>query len=218
MAFPSTAFKQLSLIVLLAVAMVPRSFGQAVDSPIKFANQNPITVTLVEPPSLGPSNTPRGEAGLWLKIDFQYAVAPQGPTPFLDTVVFNIVVEGRDLYDSNAKTAEGVAVGLTGTETYVNIGANREVHGVFYIHPSAMVRFATKSGPRDFTNRFNIHIDALVNGKLADYANLKNDPQGLDWYKALRMTSGYVYRQDQCCFIVNDPSFYPELKLPPTQQ
>lgn len=208
------AFKRLILFVLLTGALISESWGQAVDSPVKFVNQNAITVTMVDPPSVGQSNTPRGEAGQWLKIDFQYSVAPQGPKPFLDTVTFNITVEGRDLYAPDSPTAEGVAVGLTGTETYVNVGAGREVHGVFYLHPATMARYATKTGPRDFTSRFNIHIDALVDGKQADYFDLKkDDPQGLGWYKGLRAVPGQVYRQDQCCFIVNDPSFYPQLKI-----
>lgn len=222
MAFHPTAFKRLLFITLLAGVTLSRSWGQAVDSPIKFADLGAITVTLVEPPSLGQSNTPRGEAGLWLKVDYMFAVKPTGAKPFLDAVTFNITIEGRDLYATDATSAEGVPVGLTGTETYVNVAAGREIHGVFYLHPSTMVRYSTKSGPRDFTSRFNIHLDAMVDGKLADYYNLKNE-KDLNWYKeastdnpaGLRLVSGLVYRQDQCCFIVNDPSFYPQLKPQP---
>jgi hypothetical protein len=57
----------------------------------------------------------------------------------------------------------------------------------------------------------------MIDGKQADYADLKKDPQGLDWYKALKVTPNLVYRQDQCCFIVSDPGYYPELKHPASQ-
>ena len=219
MAFHPTMFKRLLVVSLLAGVALTRSFGQAADSPIKFLGPEAIVVTMVDPPTVGSSSTARGEAGQWLKIDYKFQITPKAQSAFVDSVTFSITVEGRDLYATDAPTADGVPIGLTGNATYINLAASKEAHGVFYIHPSTMARYSTKSGIRDFTSRFNIHIDAMVEGKLADYFDLKTDPSGPDWYKpstgtgaGLRPVPNLVYRQDQCCFIVNDPSQYPELK------
>jgi hypothetical protein len=214
MAFHPTAFRRLVTLVLLAGAMSIRSWGQAADSPIKFLAPEAITTTLVDAPSVGGSSAPLGEGVQWLKIEYHYQIDPKGTTPFVDSIQFNITVEARDLYAKNATTPDGISVGLTGSETYINLAATRDGYGVFYIHPSTLARYASKNGTGDFTEKFNIHLEAMVDGKLADYIDKQTDPMGLDWYKALTPVTGLVLRQDQCCFIVSDPSRYPQLKTP----
>ncbi len=216
MAFLATAFKRLSAGVLLIGLTVGHVCAQAADSPIKFLAPEAITTTMVDPPFVpgGSSSSNSGQSPQWLKIEFHYSIDPKGPVPFVDAIEFKIVLEARDLYAPNAPGNEGVAVGLTGTETYVNIAPTHDGYGVFYVHPSALARYASKRGVSDFTEKFNVHIDALVGGKLADYIDKQPDPAGLDWYKPLIPVAGMIYRQDQCLFIGVDPGRYPQLKLP----
>lgn len=214
MAFHPTAFRRLAALVLLASVMPVRSWGQAADSPIKFLGPDAITATLVDPPVVQQS-AGAGQGAQWLKIEYHYQIDPKGTAPFVDSIQFNITVEGRDQYAKNASTPDGViSVGLTGTETYVNLAATRDGYGVFYVHPSTLARYAGKNGTSDFTDRFNMHLEAMVDGKLADYFDKRTDPMGADWYKALTPVAGQIFRQDQCCFIVTDPSRYPQLKVP----
>ncbi len=218
MAFPATAFKRLFLALLVVGATVTRVCGQAADSPIKFLGPDAITTTMVDPPIVsggGGSTSPTGNPQ-WLKIEFHYAIDPKGPIPFVDAVQFNITMEARDLYAANAPGADGVAVGLTGTATYINVAPTRDGYGVFYVHPSVLARYGSKRGPDDFANKFNVHIEAMVAGKLADYFDKRPDPMGVNWYKSLVPVSGMIYRQDQCLFMMVDPGRYPQLK-PPTQ-
>jgi hypothetical protein len=217
MAFPATAFKRLSAALLVAGMVVTRVCGQAADSPIKFLGPDAITTTMVDTPIVtGGGGSSGGTSPQWLKIEFHYSVDPKGPVPFVDAIQFNITMEARDLYAKNAPGEDGVAVGLTGTATYVNIAPTRDGYGVFYICPSALARYGSKRGTDDFTNKFNIHLEAMVGGKLADYFDKRPDPMGPDWYKALTPIAGQVYRQDQCIFMMIDPGRYPQLK-PPTQ-
>jgi hypothetical protein len=209
--------KRSLLAVLLTVFSLGHGWGQATDagghiiSPIVFQTPDAITTSLVDAPSVGRSESGGGQNPQWLKIEFRYTVAPKDPLPFLDSVEFHIFVEGRDLYDPEAKTAEGVAVALTGTVTYVNLTATRDGYGVFYIHPSALARYSTKEGSSDFDRKFNIHLEAYVDGKKVDNIDKKKE-QDLDWFKPLKAITGMVYRQDQCIFMDNDPMKCPQIK------
>jgi hypothetical protein len=216
MAFHSTAFKRLFFLTVLTGVFLSRSWGQAVDSPVRFVAPEAITTTLVDAPSLGGGGgggNSSDQPKQWLKVEYHYEIKP-AQTPYVDAVEFRVWIEGRDLYDLKATTADGLAVVLTGSETYINLTATHDGYGVFYVHPSTLARYATKLGATDFTESFNIHLEAYVDGKLMDYFNKKEDPAGLDWFKAPRAVPNLVYRKDQCCFIVSDPSRYPELKHP----
>ncbi len=214
MAFPATAFKRLSAGVLLIGLTVGHLRAQAADSPIKFLAPEAVTTTMVDPPvvSGGGGSANSGSNPQWLKIEFHFAIDPKGPIPFVGAIQFNIVLEGRDLYAANAPGTEGVAVGLTGSETYINLAPTHDGYGVFYVHPSVLARYASKRGVSDFTEKFNVHIEAMVAGKLADYIDKQPDPAGLDWYKPLIPVAGMIDRQDQCLFIGVDPGRYPQLK------
>ena len=114
--------------------------------------------------------------------------------------------------------ARGRRVGLTGTVTYVNVAAGKDVYGVFYrssLHAGALQR--RSAAPRDFDRKFNIHIEAYVGGAKMDY--YRQEPRtrtGLDWYKSIRRRfPDLVYRQDQTPFIVGRSDRYPAIKLPP---
>jgi hypothetical protein len=211
--------KRSFLAVILTVISLGHTGAQEQDangkviSPIVFANVAAITCTLVDVPAIGRSDT-GGDAAQWLKVEFRYAVAPKDPLPFLDSVEFRIWLEGRDLYDPTATTAEGIPVALTGKVTYVNLPANKDTYGSFYVHPSVLARYSTKNGgSSDFTDHFNVHIEAYVNGAKVDYFD-KNKEADPNWFSSLKVITGMVYRQDQCAFIVNDPSHYPQIKVP----
>jgi len=187
--------------------------AQVPNSPIVFA-QSAITTSFVPAPSVG-SNTPGFASDVnWLKIEFHYGVTPN-PSKFVDAVEFRIWVEGRDLYAPEATTKDGIAVALTGNVTYVALPATHDAYGVFYIPPATLDRFSTTRGTSDFDRLFNIHIEAYINGTKVDYFD-KNKEQDGSWYMQLKPLTGYVYRQDQCPFIMTDPDRYPPIKLPPT--
>jgi hypothetical protein len=110
-----------------------------------------------------------------------------------------------------------VAVTLTGEETYLNIPMARDCYGVFYVHPGTLVRYGGDRGQDNFDRKYNIHIEAYVNGALMDRIDRwpEDNP---DWWKPLRATPSLVLRSDQSPFIITDTSKYPMLKpLVPAQ-
>ncbi len=88
--------------------------------------------------------------------------------------------------------------------------------GVFYVHPSTLGRYCSRSY-EDFDRKFNIHLEAYVGGGLVDAID-KNKEKDPLWYKPLRPLPGFVYRQDQCAFLVAEPDRYPAIKLPGSGQ
>jgi hypothetical protein len=214
MRFHLTTLKRSFLGILLTAFSLGHSQGQAANSPVVFQSPDAITTTMVDVPNLGRSDSSGGGNAntQWLKIEFHYGVTPKTIAPFVDSIEFRIWVEGRDLYDPAAPTAEGTAVALTGTVTYVNVAASRDGYGSFYVSPSTLARYSTKNGVSDFTEKFNVHVEAYVGGSKVDYFD-KNKEQNLNWYTTLKAVTGMVYRQDQCPFIVNDVSRYPQIKL-----
>lgn len=218
MSFRVTALKRRHLsVLLLALACTPLA-AQVANSPIVFA-QDAITTSFVPaPPNLG-GTSGSSPSAQWLKVEFHYASNPAVPNKFtdagkfVDAVQFKIWIEGRDLYAADAPTKDGVAVGLTGTITYVNIPAGRDNYGVFYVAPDTLNRYSTERGSTDFDRTFNIHIEASVGGALVDYFD-KNKETDKNWYQTLKPVDGLVYRQDQSPFTMADPDRYPPIKYP----
>jgi hypothetical protein len=214
MRFHPTALKRSLLLPLLVAATLTRTWGQATDSPIVFQGPEAVTATLIDPPtaglgrSEGSSNT---ENSQWLKVEFHYAVKPKPPLPFVESVEFRVWIEGRDLYAPEATTADGISVALTGSVTYINVQTTSDGYGSFYVHPSTLLRYSTKSGASDFGDRFNVHVEAYVNGTKVDYFD-KNKSQDPNWYQSMKAIPGLIYRQDQCVFMLADPSRYPQIK------
>jgi hypothetical protein len=204
-------------LLLLAGMTLTHARGQATDSPIVFQAPSAITTSLVDPPSVGRSDSGGGSTDntQWLKVEFHYAVKPKAPVPYVDSVEFRVWIEGRDLYAPEATTADGLAVALTGSVTYINLTATNDGYGVVYLHPATMLRYSTKAGASDFNEKFNIHIEAYINGTKADYFD-KNHEQDPNWYVPLKVIPGLIYRQDQCVFMVTDPTRYPQIKPPST--
>jgi len=220
MSFLATELKRRCLIpFLLGIASIP-AFSQtpAPAAGITFATPEAITTTFVDPPSLGGSNSSSGssEDTKWLKVEFQYSVTPD-KGDYLDSVEFKIWIEGIDMVAVNPTPpgTQGVAVGLTGSVTYVNVYKGKDVYGVFYVSPSTLGRYSAK-GYTDFERKFDVHIQALVDGKDIDDAdkNKEDDPK---WFEKLTPVPGLVYRQNQCPFIISDPNHYPAIKLPASQ-
>jgi len=217
MSFHATELKRWCLIPFLLGSAALSAFSQA-PAPaagITFISPEAITTTFVNPPALGGSNTSSGseEDTKWLKIEFHYSVTPE-KGDYLDSVEFKIWIEGRDLLSPNAPGENGVAVGLTGSVTYVNILKGKDAYGVFYVHPSTLGRYSSKEGATDFERKFNVHIQALVDGKDIDDAD-KNKEDDPTWFQKLTAIPGLVYRQNQCPFFISDPNRYPAIKLPP---
>jgi hypothetical protein len=206
----------------------PAAYGQLTDakgqliSPIAFSNTQAITTSFVQTPIVTPQNYNSSSGTTnrppqWLKVEFQFGTtaALKPDYPYLDAVEFKIWIEGLDLYAKDAPVpGKGVAVGLTGSVTYVNIASGKNLYGVFYVHPSTLARYSSGRGYADFDQKFNIHIEAYVGGVLMDAIDKRKDPMGTDWYKSLRAIPSLVYRQDQCPFIMTDPDRYPAIKLP----
>ena len=218
MSFRATLLRRSSTVVfLLGLAALQSAWGQAANAPINFANQEPITTTLVSAPNLGSvgGGGGSGDSGNWLKVEFHYNTTDvvTKDYPFVDDVQFKVWIEGLDQYapNPNAAGGKGVAVALTGTVDYINVGVNKDLYGVFYVHPSVLARYGTDRGAEDFTRKFNVHIEAYVNGTLVDSVD-KTKEQDLTWYRALKAIPGLVYRQDQCPFLISDTSHYPMIK------
>ena len=220
MRFHPTALKRSLLLILLVGSALTRTWGQATDAngnvvaPIVFQGPEAVTATLIDPPtaglgrSEGSSNT---ENSQWLKVEFHYAVKPKPPLPFVESVEFRVWIEGRDLYAPEATTADGLAVALTGTVTYINLAQTNDGYGVFYVHPATLLRYSTKAGSGDFAEKFNVHLEAYVNGVKVDYFD-KNKEDDANWFQPLKVIPGLVYRQDQCGFMLVDPTRYPQIR------
>lgn len=220
MSFHATVLKRsFPVVVLLGLIASPAAFGQAKDSPVVFVNREAITASFVTAPSLNAGDAPPPPAGggnQWLKVEFHYGITP-AKGDFQDAVEFKVWIEGRDLLDPQGKPGEGIAVGLTGSVTYVNIPRGKDVYGVFYVHPSTIGRYSGARGAEDFTRKFDIHVQALVGGVEMDHFD-KNKEQDPNWFQQLKAIPNLVYRQDQCPFIVSSPDRYPAIKLPAAAQ
>jgi hypothetical protein len=215
MSFRATALKRSPLALILLALGSHSVFAQAADTPIAFVNNDAITVSFVSPqyfPGGSSSSAPSGDDNKWLKIEFHYGVIPK-VGDFLDSATFKVWVEGRDLLDPTGKPDEGIAVALTGSVTYVNIPKGKDQYGVFYVHPSTLARYSTKSGSSDFDRKFDVHIDIVIAGNQMDGIDKNKGEADKQWYKSLKVIPNLVYRQDQCPFIIVDAGRYPAIKL-----
>jgi len=207
-----------SLVVLfLTLISVPVALGQAPTSPIQFAKQDGITTSFIPAPDVGGTVGGSTNPANWLKVEIHYATTPNLKTKYLDAVQFKIWVEGRDPDAVNSTGGKGVAVGFTGEVTYVNIAAGKDIYGVFYVHPATLARYSTDGNLDDYDRKFNIHVEAYVDGALQDYFD-KRPEKNLGWFKVLKPIPGLVFRQDQCPFIQADTERYPAMKLPTAAQ
>ena len=206
--------------MILSLPTVPL-FGQAANSPVAFANNDAITTTLVQATNIGQSSGGSSSGDTkWLKVEIKYSVVlpPDAPkaAKYLDEVQFKIWIEGRDLLDPQSTNPdEGTAVGLTGSVTYVNVPAGRDVYGVFYVHPNALGRYSSSRGASDFdtSGKFDIHVEAYVGGKLMDRIDRKKGETD-GWHLQLKAVPNLVYRQNQTPFLNVDVDRYPAIKLP----
>jgi len=216
MSFRATLLRRRHLALgLLVLVTAPTAFGQALNAPIAFANQDAITTSFVQAPNLaGTAGAAAGGNTQWLKVEFHYGATAAIKTPFLDSIQFKIWIEGFDPLAKNAAGTKGVSVALTGDVTYVNVSANHDLYGVFYVHPDTLVRFSDERGYEQFERKYDIHIEAYVGGGLVDEINKNKEQDPLGWFKPLTALSGFVYRQNQTPFIIADPDRYPAIKLP----
>jgi hypothetical protein len=217
------------VLFLLGFAAFQSARGQATNSPsappaweslVAFVNRDAIVTSFVAAPNLGGTDTSGSSSsntpGQWLKVEFHYGVTPTADMGnFLDEVQFKVIIEGLDPLapNKNAPDGKGVAVGFTGSVTYVNVPAGRDVYGCFYVHPSTIARYSGDLGAEDYDRKFNIHLEAWVNGVQMDYFDKNKGELDPNWYKALKPIPNLVFRQDQCPFIVSEPDHYPMIKL-----
>jgi len=184
--------------------------AQVANSPVVFPDRDAITTSFVQANNWGGSD--RSTGAQWLKIEFHYQVKPT-VGDYEDEIQFNIWVEGRDMLDPTGEPGKGVAVGLTGSVSYVNVIKGRDMYGVVYLHPSTLGRYNGGGGQSDFEKKFNIHVEATVGGQYMDSID-RNKEQDNAWYKQLKAIPGLLYIQNQSPFITTDPDRYPALKLP----
>ena len=218
MSFRVTAlWRSIGIAVVLGLASGPLA-AQVPNSPIVFAPAA-ITTTFVTPTNVGESSGGDSLAAQWLRVEFHYGVTPLAPLKFVDSVEFRIWIEGRDLYAPPPSTPVGIAVGLTGTVTYVNVAATSDAYGVFYVPPATVARYSTDRGSSDFDHTFDIHVEAYVGGVKVDYFDKYKDREtDPNWYQQLTPLTGFVYRQDQSPFILTDANRYPPIKQPTPPQ
>lgn len=216
MSFRATVLKRHSLALLFLTLIVSFAHGQTQDAPINFVVRDAIITSFVTAPNLGSTGDAGGGGSRsnnqWLKVEFHYGTTANLKTRFLPSAEFKVWIEGVDPDAENKTQAsgKGVAIALTASVTYVNIEAGKDVYGVFYVNPATLSRFSSR--PDEYDKKFNIHLEAYVDGKQVDFFD-KNKEKNLDWFKPLVATPGYVYNHDQCCFISVDPDKYPPIKL-----
>jgi len=186
--------------------------AQVANSPVVFVNQNAITTSFVQATNF--TGTDRTASNGWFKVEFHYGVTP-AIGDYLPEVQFKVWIEGRDMFDPKGDPGKGVTVMLTGSVTYVNVLKGKDVYGVVYVHPSTIGRYSGAGGFSDFDRKFNIHVEADVDGKPVDTFD-KNKEQDPNWYADpnFKTVSGLLFLQNQSPFITTDPDRYPELKLP----
>jgi hypothetical protein len=218
MSFRVTALRQShTVLFLLALIAAQPAFGQLATSPIAFAERDAITVSFVAAPNVGGnSGTTPGATDQWLKVEFHYGTTKNLLTPYLDAAEFKVWIEGFDPLATNAQGSKGIGVAFTGSVTYVNIAAGKDIYGVFYVHPSTLGRFSSRS--TDYERKYDIHMQALVGGAVMDEINKNKETDILGWYKPLTVIPNLVYRQDQSPFLMADTSRYPAIKLPAAAQ
>ena len=209
------------VLFILGWIVAPMAFGQAPNSPIAFVNREAIITSFVAAPNVGGTGTAPASSNAnnkWLKVEFHYGTTAALTTNYLDSVEFKVWIEGLDLLAKNAPVpGKGVAVVLTGSVTYINVPAGRDIYGVFYVHPSTLGRYSDDRGYEDFDRKFNIHIEAYVGGAKMDNFD-KNKEQDPNWFQPLVPIPNLVYRQDQSPFLLADPDRYPAIKLPAPAQ
>jgi hypothetical protein len=210
MSFRATTLRRLHLVVLLIGLVSVPVVAQVANSPVVFVNQDAVVTSFIQATNMGGND--RSTAGQWFKVEFHYGVTP-AVGDYLDSVTFKVWVEGRDMFDPQGEAGKGVAVALTGQVTYVNVLKGKDVYGVVYVHPSALGRYSGPGGTSDFDRKFNIHVEADVDGKPVDTFD-KNKETDPNWYQPLKPVPGLLFLQNQSPFITTDPDRYPELKLP----
>jgi hypothetical protein len=217
----SAAFAQLAKppVAALTQARIGQDVAQDQVRVIQFANEEAITTSFVQAPSLGStSGQGGGDNTNWLKVEFHYSVNPPDEKyPWVDSAQFKIWIEGRDLYSAKSPGPEGVAVVLTGALTYTNLPKTRDEYGVFYVHPNVLSRYCGTGTYEDFDRKFNIHVEAWVGGKEVDYFDKKKDVP--NWWTVVNNVGpipvpNLVCRQDQTPFLMADTVRYPQIKLP----
>jgi hypothetical protein len=218
MSFRATALWRRHLVVILLGLACNHAAAQVANSPVVFVNQNAITTTFIQTTNLGGSSSGgSSDSNQWLKVEFHYGVTP-AVGDYLSEVQFKIWIEGLDLQAADAPVpGKGVAVALTGSVTYVNVPRGKDLYGVVYVHPAALGRYNAGGGYQDFDRKFNIHVEADVDGKPVDTFD-KNKEQDPNWYQPLRAVPGLLFLQNQSPFITTDADRYPELKLPSTDK
>lgn len=191
------------------------AFGQAPNSPIAFVSREAILTTFVTAPNVSTANASGAPStpGQWLQVEFHYGTTAALKTAYLDAVEFKVWIEGLDPLATNSQGGKGVGVALTGSVTYVNVLAGKDLYGVFYVHPSTLARYSTDRGYEDFDRKFDVHIEAYVGGALMDEINKNKEQDPLKWFQPLTVVPNLVYRQDQCPFLLSNPDRYPAIKL-----
>jgi hypothetical protein len=201
-------------VFLLTLFTTPVAFGQLKTSPIAFTNLDAVLTSFVTAPSIAGTIASGSGNTQWLKVEFHYGTTSNLTTRYLDSAEFKVTIEGLDPDAPNPSqpSGKGVAIGLTGSVTYINIAPGKDIYGVFYVHPSTLARYSGDRGYEDYDRKFNVHVEAYVDGVLVDAID-KNKEQDPNWYKSLRPVPNLVYRQDQCPFMVVDPDRYPPIKM-----
>jgi hypothetical protein len=216
------------VVFFLGLIAAPAAHGQLTNangemvSPIAFVDHEAITTSFVTAPNLNTdsNSSSSSEPGKWLKVEFHYGTTPlvTAAYPYVDAIEFKVWIEGLDLFAKDAPVpGKGVAVGLTGSVTYVSVPMGKDIYGVFYVHPSILARYSSERGYTDFDRKFDVHVEAYVGGALMDAVD-KNKEEDPKWFQQLKAIPDLVYRQDQCPFLVSNSDRYPAIKLPATAQ
>lgn len=192
------------LAVLFSFSLIPGT-TQAQDAAVKF---DKVEAEFGQPPNVGAKGLPRARSPKnWMIVNFNYESFPYEGQDFLDEITFKVYIEGAEKED--AKDRDGVTVVLTGEVTYINIPAGKDINGVFFVNADAVERYDIERK----TNTFNIRVEAMEKGKLADFVEKNRREDSEDWFTAYGKKEGLVLNQNQSPWVSSSVSAFPQIKM-----
>jgi hypothetical protein len=155
-----------------------------------------------------------GKPGKWLVIKFIYSTKDASnhdeELSYLDELQFKIYVDATERKNPKDKKS-GEPVVLVGDVTYVNIPSATNLMGCVFVHPDVVARYG---GERDLGSKYNIRVEALQNGTVVAFKELKeNDKEyGPNWFSSSKKIPNFILNKDQTPWITADTTGMPMIK------
>ena len=213
MSFRATALFGRHLVVLLLGLAAGPVMAQVANSPVVFVNQNAIVTSFVQTTNLGGGSGGSGDNSQWLKVEFHYSVTP-AVGDYLPRSSSRFGWKASTCSRPTRRSRARALRWRSPVRSLTSMSSRaRTVTALFMFIPRLSDATVPGGGYQDFDRKFNIHVEADVDGKAVDVFD-KNKETDPNWYQPLRPIPGLLYLQNQSPFISADPDRYPALKLP----